>query len=422
MDFSNLHSFPGQIPVNEGKQNWPETFQCRSWIGDFVVNPRNKNEIIFFGRTTKREIRIYIYSMTENVYTLINDDRFKPDDVRTNCVFFCETLKSIILLSKKYQGNHVTVYKVNLSHVYPSNKKSFNYDKDLFNNVETFRNTDADCINYQALLFKNWLIISGDNKHKQNDLLRIFKLNFNTTDSDKVDSEEKSSDDNCDVITLIKSIDLKQKYQAHGMILKCCDSKTNDIEILLFGGFHLNFNQSFLTVNISLGDDPDSISYSIKKVNDEFENNLSDCFGNFYDSPYRSFGHNYINGRYLCIIGGSTANIYKKWRDHNGILCFDFLEKKWEVSKYILPDGYRDHFAVFNQNTGAMHIFAIMNQTTDIIHHWKINVHSPIEWKIERLIWIGYYQNSQNDKCLIKQLPKDIIKTMLSFLIDSMFL
>ena len=33
-----------------------------------------------------------------------------------------------------------------------------------------------------------------------------------------------------------------------------------------------------------------------------------------------------------------------------------------------------------------------------------------LEWKIARFIWIAFYKNEENDKCLIKKLPKDIIK------------
>ena len=32
-----------------------------------------------------------------------------------------------------------------------------------------------------------------------------------------------------------------------------------------------------------------------------------------------------------------------------------------------------------------------------------------LDWKIVRLIWIAFYKNDKNDKCLIKRLPKDII-------------
>ena len=39
-----------------------------------------------------------------------------------------------------------------------------------------------------------------------------------------------------------------------------------------------------------------------------------------------------------------------------------------------------------------------------------------IELKIERIIWIGFYKNNENDKCLIKTLPKDLIIEILHLL------
>ena len=36
-----------------------------------------------------------------------------------------------------------------------------------------------------------------------------------------------------------------------------------------------------------------------------------------------------------------------------------------------------------------------------------------IQWNIERLIWIGFYKNGENSKCLIDELPKDIVKMIL---------
>ena len=34
---------------------------------------------------------------------------------------------------------------------------------------------------------------------------------------------------------------------------------------------------------------------------------------------------------------------------------------------------------------------------------------NTLQWKIERLIWIGFYNNNKNDTCFINKLPKDII-------------
>ena len=39
-----------------------------------------------------------------------------------------------------------------------------------------------------------------------------------------------------------------------------------------------------------------------------------------------------------------------------------------------------------------------------------------IEWKIARLIWIGFYNNDDNEKCLLVKLSKDIIRFLFSFL------
>ena len=53
----------------------------------------------------------------------------------------------------------------------------------------------------------------------------------------------------------------------------------------------------------------------------------------------------------------------------------------------------------------------------DIIKHY-------IEWNVARLIWIAFYKNSKNNKCLIKQLPKDLVIYILLFLgrvCDTMF-
>ena len=51
--------------------------------------------------------------------------------------------------------------------------------------------------------------------------------------------------------------------------------------------------------------------------------------------------------------------------------------------------------------------------------YWSFDVFSNygfIDWKIERLIWIAFLKNDENDKCLIKKLPKDIVKHVMKFL------
>ena len=36
-------------------------------------------------------------------------------------------------------------------------------------------------------------------------------------------------------------------------------------------------------------------------------------------------------------------------------------------------------------------------------------------WHIERILWIGYYKNNDNGLCMIKLLPKEIVKYLLDF-------
>ena len=45
----------------------------------------------------------------------------------------------------------------------------------------------------------------------------------------------------------------------------------------------------------------------------------------------------------------------------------------------------------------------------DIYNHY-------INWNVARIIWIGFVKNDTNNKCLIKQLPKDLIKYILELL------
>ena len=50
-------------------------------------------------------------------------------------------------------------------------------------------------------------------------------------------------------------------------------------------------------------------------------------------------------------------------------------------------------------------------------HYCLFNVYAHyVEARIERIIWIGFYKNANNDKCFIKNLPKDLISYILFLL------
>ena len=46
---------------------------------------------------------------------------------------------------------------------------------------------------------------------------------------------------------------------------------------------------------------------------------------------------------------------------------------------------------------------------------FKIYTHY-LTWDIARILWIGFYQNSENKDCFIYTLPKDLVKFILSMI------
>ena len=49
--------------------------------------------------------------------------------------------------------------------------------------------------------------------------------------------------------------------------------------------------------------------------------------------------------------------------------------------------------------------------------YFRLNIYiHHLESTIERIIWIGFYKNAENKKCLIKTLPKDLIMYILDLL------
>lgn len=51
--------------------------------------------------------------------------------------------------------------------------------------------------------------------------------------------------------------------------------------------------------------------------------------------------------------------------------------------------------------------------------YFKLNIYNRtniMDWRRERILWIGFYQNHDNNQCLIKILPKDVLKFILSFI------
>ena len=53
--------------------------------------------------------------------------------------------------------------------------------------------------------------------------------------------------------------------------------------------------------------------------------------------------------------------------------------------------------------------------------YFSFQLFRGLSWRIERMLWIGFYKNETNEKCLIKLLPKDIVKVIVGMLNNESF-
>ena len=213
----------------------------------------------------------------------------------------------------------------------------------------------------------------------------------------------------------------------------CQSHKLTHVKFLIFGGKRVSFVCSFHEITVNIKQDlasGDIISFSIKQEvqlrqnSDNWIKNLDKW--PLGDSGYHSFKYQVMNSRYLLLFGGFSYDCY----DDNIVgetFCIDLHEKKFLLKnefEYILPyhmlprvhhfinntlylfDGYIDwHRFPFSQEIreeykGARLLFIL-----------KVSF-AELEWNIIRLIWIAFLKNVSNEKCLLAQLPQDIIKSI----------
>ena len=104
-------------------------------------------------------------------------------------------------------------------------------------------------------------------------------------------------------------------------------------------------------------------------------------------------------------------------RDWDGRIKFErFIEV---LKKHDNLNEYNERFTEFIKTNWVRRTNGEVNFEVFLtLSGFYLNDFSQIEknkWQIERLIWIGYEKNSDNDKCLIAKLPKDLVKKCLSF-------
>ena len=310
------------------------------------------------------------------------------------------------------------------------------------------------------ITFKNWIIVSGSDRRDWSSLqniMTIYELDTSTQQPKRA-----------------KTIELDRKYENHAMkIISHSENvrkKKFKVKILLFGGVAEHgtnlFLNSFSVVNIvfTKSDYHQSfdISYKMYQISSKWmENNI---FCNHYNSPYsklikeqriRSSESCLIENEYIVLLV-NTDNIKTFMYFNIGDIVYndkyDDAEKKdnsnisnkkcGDDEKWgILPDLRKKiddivDTAAANNNMGSFsqysdllcapkdeknrynEIFVFNHPIDDVTFNLllKITVNTHILWKQERIIWIAFYKNEKNIKCLVSQLPKDIVKKILNFL------
>ena len=117
------------------------------------------------------------------------------------------------------------------------------------------------------------------------------------------------------------------------------------------------------------------------------------------------------------------------------IIFFDFIKCQWYVVAVRLPTliGNKNAF-VMSKNEMFIDIFGYDRNVNDRYNgslridnrrrdrvcsniHYRLCISTNIDWKLQRIVWIGFYKNdaAQKNACYIALLPKDVVKYVLSF-------
>ena len=424
----------------------------------------------------------------------------------------------------------------------------------------------------KTVCYKNFLIITGGDK-SCNDRISLFDLN-------SIQLNENN-------IQLIGKFNIPKVYSNHGMIrVKYYHSdvqlikhhyeskkqnkenkenkenevnedkydKVTNISLLLFGGRHNKFQDSFSHVSIKIGEHNNGNNYINNNDDDDVQGDTCVQQVNQVDSKYKIIGYTFLDGkkacsqdlatshiahllkscvntlstmevdvnaamdavramsgvnyndeiakrirfknkhlldyhwhefdafliddRYLVILGGkfSREDTANRWRfgargrsnpytllfdgRMTHILYFDMENyncgddddddnsnyknwvMKWKMTKYNLkgekkadsaqiPEQFKKNLdanspsvflvtqnCILFKNPRKCIYFMSNDVTGRLCPNWKIKIDRRIEWNIERIIWIAFYQNKDNKKCLIQLLPKDIVKKILALLVS----
>ena len=116
------------------------------------------------------------------------------------------------------------------------------------------------------------------------------------------------------------------------------------------------------------------------------------------------------------IVQNTLKQLQNSWLLKRYKYNLSFIIKQYtQISKYYQP-SLMDKIALRYRRNRKIHIHIIDARNEQQVTRIMSDDCYDVEWIYERLIWIGYYKNDQNQHCFLKNVPKVLLLLILSFL------
>ena len=282
-------------------------------------------------------------------------------------------------------------------------------------------------------------------------LVKIYKYNINVANDSLVIKSKQ----------LVGSkIFEDDKSNAACIFYKRCQSDTVDInncsncsnyEISLFGGKDKRMCDSFCFIKLSFDNNGnfvepttnahvfDDVSDTISVPDSKVCRGWVSCFA-FHSFSYDLFEYGLNRLKFVILTGGI---LYGSSQDY--MIVFDFQKKTWTRCRaFALPNRICDHSSIVldkhryhykpklflmggkrlrqpgrRRGGGRFAVFPCgINWKIDLSMILdSMGIIQTLKWEHERIIWIAFHKNVNNDQCLLSHMPKDIIETIILLLI-----
>ena len=145
-------------------------------------------------------------------------------------------------------------------------------------------------------------------------------------------------------------------------------------------------------------------------------------YHSYQEYTWRGFSNILIDNRYLLVFGGQLEfdENYDVDRHETGcFICYDYKKSTWQKLKCRLPRGMLNLAVILMKYNDKLYLHVGGGQYRAVwlvssASHFKYLIRMIDTWKQIRIVWIGYYKNT--NKCLITKLSKDVVAYICSYI------